>query len=102
MHDNGAPRPDAAVRVPDHVVYRVFAAETVVLNLETGKYHGLNTSAGRMLETIEATATLQQASEQLATHYDLPQDEMLRALQGFCADLSTRGLIEIEDSAPGA
>ena len=38
--------------VPDHVVYREFVNETVVLNLETGTYHGLNPSGGRMLEAL--------------------------------------------------
>lgn len=33
--------------VPDHVVYRAFVDETVVLNLDTGRYHGLNAVGGR-------------------------------------------------------
>ena len=37
------------VRVPEHVVYRDFAEQTVVLNLRTGRYHGLN-------ETVVADA----------------------------------------------
>ena len=41
------------VTVPQHVVYRSFPTETVVLNLNTGKYHGLNATAGRMLDELE-------------------------------------------------
>jgi hypothetical protein len=40
----------ASLRLPQHVVHRSFVAETVVLNLQTGKYHGLNPVGGRMLE----------------------------------------------------
>ena len=29
------------LRVPEHVVYRSFGEETVVVNLRSGKYHGL-------------------------------------------------------------
>ena len=43
--------------VPEHVVYREFVQETVILNLETGTYHGLNPSGGKMLETLGAAAT---------------------------------------------
>ena len=39
-------RPELKVRVPRHVVHRDFPAQTVILNLETGKYHGLNPTAG--------------------------------------------------------
>ena len=35
------------LRVPDHVVYRSFPGETVALNLNTGRYHGLLHSGGR-------------------------------------------------------
>ena len=38
---------------PSHVVYRTFVTETVALNIETGQYHGLNATAGRMLEVLE-------------------------------------------------
>ena len=48
--DAGALPLDAHASVPQHVVYRRFAAETVVLNLETGTYHGLNATGARMLE----------------------------------------------------
>ena len=39
---------------PQHVVYRSFPSETVVLNLQTGSYHGLNATAGRMLDGSSA------------------------------------------------
>jgi hypothetical protein len=34
----------ARPRLPSHVVMRAFVHETVVLNLATGRYHGLNTT----------------------------------------------------------
>ena len=42
--DERPPRP--SLPVADHVVYRAFALETVVVNLERGVYHGLNPTAG--------------------------------------------------------
>ena len=44
------------VRVPDHVVYRDFAEQTVVLNLRTGRYHGLNETSSQMLDALRDDA----------------------------------------------
>ena len=38
------------IRLSDNVVYRSFGSETVLLNLDTGHYHGLRGAGGRMLE----------------------------------------------------
>jgi hypothetical protein len=83
--------------VPTHVVYREFVHETVVLNLETGTYHGLNPSGGKMLETLGAAATVEQAAEQLAAYYKRPLPEIEGDLYEFCIDLQSRGLIELAD-----
>ena len=56
----------ARVRLPQHVVHRSFVAETVVLNLRTGKYHGLNPTAGKMLEALDAAPTVGAAVPVLA------------------------------------
>jgi hypothetical protein len=84
------------VRVPDHVVYRRFAAETVILNLQTGRYHGLNATAGQILEALEGGATLAEASEALAGSFDVPREQLDADLRRFCADLAERGLVEVD------
>lgn len=94
------PTPDSRARVPQHVVYRPFVNETVVLNLETGKYHGLNPTAGRMLETIEREATLHDAAVRLAAEYELPIEEIERDLLELCRTLAERGLIELSEGSP--
>lgn len=83
--------------VPAHVVYRGFVNETVVLNLETGKYHGLNPSGGTMLETLEREATVREAATILADRYGQPRDEIERDIYELCLDLLDRGLIELRD-----
>ena len=86
----------ASVRLPEHVVHRGFAAETVVLNLKTGKYHGLNPVAGRMLEVLEEVGSVQEAARQLALEYDQPLETIEQDICGLCADLAERGLIETD------
>ena len=85
--------PDA-VRVPQHVVYRDFAAETVVLNLNTGIYHGLNPTAGRMLTLLDELGDIRATAARLSNEYRRPRAQMAEDLETFCRDLLARGLIE--------
>jgi hypothetical protein len=84
-------------RIPDHVVFRAFAQETVVLNLETGQYHGLNPSGGRMLEELERSPTVGDAAGLLAEQFARPRAEIERDLSTFARSLAERGLIDIRE-----
>lgn len=87
------------VEIPDHVVHRVFPTETVVLNLETGRYHGLNPVGGRMLEELERQETVEAAAAILAEEYGQPSEEVKRDLCQLCVDLEGRGLVVLEGAA---
>jgi hypothetical protein len=86
----------SSARLPQHVVYRAFPSETVVLNLQTGKYHGLNATAGRMLEELERSSSLRDAAATLAEEYDQPREVLERDVCQLCQLLLERGLIEID------
>jgi hypothetical protein len=84
----------ARLRLPQHVVHRGFVAETVVLNLTTGKYHGLNPVGGRMLEVVSESPTVRQAAELIADEYGQDPGAVEADLVAFCCDLLDRGLLE--------
>jgi Coenzyme PQQ synthesis protein D (PqqD) len=88
---------EARLRVPQSVVFRSFPSETVVLNLRTGKYHGLNPTAGRMLEQVSAADSVQAAAATLATEYERPREEVEADLCDLCRALLERGLIEFDE-----
>jgi hypothetical protein len=85
---------DGKLRVPDHVVYRSFPGETVALNLNTGRYHGLNPVAGRMIEVLAESEGLSAAATALAAEYGQPPERIEADLRKLCTDLAARGLIE--------
>lgn len=93
-HDDRLPTLSLRATVPDHVVYRAFVHETVILNLRTGRYHGLNPTGGRMLELLEEHS-LGGAAERLAEEYARPLPEVERDVREFCGQLAERGLIEM-------
>ena len=86
---------DGTVAVPQHVVHRAFPTETVVLNLETGMYHGLNPVAGRMLEVLEQLGSVSEAATRLAREFEQPLDRIQQDLGTLCHHLRERGLIEV-------
>jgi len=85
----------ARVRLPQHVVHRSFVAETVVLNLKTGKYHGLNPMAGRMLDVVEEAPNVREAAEVIAKEYDQDLASVEADLVTFCRQLLDRELVEV-------
>jgi len=92
-------RPELKVRVPRHVVHRDFPAQTVILNLETGKYHGLNPTAGQMLLALETEHTIAGAAKVVATKMNMPVADVERDLCELCFSLLERGLVE--EVSPG-
>jgi hypothetical protein len=89
---------EVSVKVPQHVVYRSFPSETVVLNLQTGKYHGLNSTAGQMLEEMECAASLREAAATAAAAFERPPAEIEADMSELCQALLERGLLEIDGS----
>lgn len=84
---------DGRYAIPEHVVHRRFAAETVVLNLQTGGYHGLNPVAGRMLELLERTGDAREVASKVASEFGAERDRVSADVASLCAELLERGLI---------
>jgi len=82
------------IHVPDHVVYRDFGEQTVALNLRTGRYHGLNATAGAMLAALREAPSVAAAARSLAPELDVAEDVLLEDLVGLCDGLGRRGLLE--------
>lgn len=89
---------ESKVKVPQHVVYRTFPTETVVLKLQTGRYHGLNATAGRMLGELERADSVRDAATALAESYGQTQSAVEQDLYDLCSALLQRGLIETDGS----
>ncbi|TML66648.1 MAG: PqqD family protein [Actinobacteria bacterium] len=84
------------VVIPDNVVLRAFEAETLLLNLDTGTYHGLNQTGARMLDLLRETdGDVGRSLETLSQEYDMPQDELAEDLVRLCRELVDRGLLEL-------
>jgi hypothetical protein len=97
---NGSPAAAAAllgahVRVPDHVVHRAFVRETVILNLTTGRYHGISPMGGQLLDLLVGGATVKVAAAILAEEYQRPIADVEGDVCALCEELREQGLIEV-------
>jgi hypothetical protein len=92
---------DVRVLVPQHVVYRSFPSETVMLNLQTGRYHGLNPTAGEMLDAITRASSVRAAAADAADSYEQPESVIQHDMCELCRVMLERGLVEVsaEDEA---
>ncbi len=91
-------RPETRVRVPPHVVHRDFPTQTVVLNLDTGQYHGLNRTAGMMFAALQTAQSIAAAAKRVAADAHMPLDVVERDLCQLSSSLLERGLIEPADA----
>jgi hypothetical protein len=85
-----------AIRPPEHVVYRSFEAETVLLNLRTGQYYGLNPSGARMFELLCETGSTEAAAREAADEFGQPISVIAADMAQLYADLVARNLIEVD------
>ena len=86
--------PKARFSIPKHVASRSFPTETVLLNLETGQYHGLNPTGGRMFEVLGECGDFDEAATLLAGEFEQPLETVTQDLHELCVSLIQRGLLE--------
>lgn len=87
---------DGTATVPENVVYREFEAETLLLHLGTGRYHGLNPTGARLLELLRETGgDVRLAVARLAEEHGVGAAAIEGELAEFCAQLAERGLLEV-------
>jgi hypothetical protein len=93
-------RPSLRVRVPDHVVFREFPEQSVVLNLERGHYHGLNRSGSMMFALLASGETVGAVAQAVSERYRLAPEQAQRDVSRLCETLLEQGLLERAQPEP--
>lgn len=80
---------------PTHVLVRLLDQESVLLNLETEQYFGLDETGTRMWQLVTTSPNIDAAYEALLAEYDV-QPEMLREnLTELLGHLIDHGLLQV-------
>src|SRR5579859_152213 len=89
------------VVVPTHVLIRFLDNESVLLNIETERYFGLDETGTRMWQLVTAAPKIEVAYQQLLDEYDV-EAELLRAnLTELLTRLVENGLLQVTPSNVG-
>ena len=85
---------DCAV-APAHVMVRYLVQESVLLNLETERYFGLDETGTRMWQLVTASPNIDAAYRELLEEFDV-EPELLRAnLMELLGRLVDNGLLQV-------
>jgi hypothetical protein len=82
--------------VPHQVVHRTLASETVLLNIETGFYYGMDETGGRFFEVMSQAPSVAAAVETLTQEFDAPEEQIRVDMLRYCSELLEHGLIELQ------
>ena len=83
------------VVAPPEVLVQEAQKESVLLNLSTGRYFGLDEVGTRMWKVCTTAASLQNAAESLASEYDVDPTQLQQDLQDLVEKLVAHGLLAV-------
>jgi hypothetical protein len=86
------------VPVEDQVSARL-GEETVILNVESGQYYGLNEVGARVWELIQEPRSLAEVRAALVEEYDVEPQSCERDLRQIVGDLMANGLVAVNEPA---
>lgn len=84
------------VHVPDDVLISNLQDESVILNLDSERYFGLDDVGTRMLSVLSTSSSIEAAYESLAAEYDVDREVLRQDLTTLIESLLQQGLVTIE------
>ena len=83
------------ITVNEAVVHTELDEESILLNVETGIYFGLNALGTDIWRALAHGADGPEIVAQLTAAYDAPREQLLADLTAFLDQLAARGLISL-------
>jgi len=77
-------------------MFRELDGEAVLLNLESGKYYGLDPVGLRIWQFVQQTPLLRSVWQSMQNEFDAPADALHTDLLTFIDELSVEGLITLQ------
>ena len=84
------------VSVPDDVLISNLQEESVILNLNSERYFGLDNVGTRMLSVLSNSHSIEAAYESLAAEYDVDREVLRQDLISLIENLVEQGLVTIQ------
>ena len=91
---------DRASMLP-HVLVRVLDKESVLLNLNTERYYGLDETGTRMWQLLTSAPSIEAAYQELQNEYDVESALLRLHLTELLGRLVENGLLQIQPADVG-
>jgi hypothetical protein len=88
--------PEFRISPSDQVVMRELSGESVLLDLNSGRYFGLNEVGTRAWNLMEQGVSLQDVTAALYTEFDAPAAIIQAELLRFAGELCEHGLCHVQ------
>src|SRR5512133_199868 len=85
------------IAVPEDVLIRDLDGESVVLNIRTEKYYGLDAVGTRMWAVLTEGDTVEAAFDKLLEEYDVERARLRSDLETFVSELVEHGLLVVHE-----
>jgi Coenzyme PQQ synthesis protein D (PqqD) len=89
------------VEVSPHVLVRFLDKESVLLNLETERYFGLDETGTRMWQLVTAAPNIDAAYQELRNEFDVESELLRLHLTELLGRLVDNGLLQIQPADVG-
>ena len=83
------------VRIPDDVLISQLQEESVILNLDSERYFGLDDVGTRFLSALSAADSIEAAYASLRGEYDVDDQVLRQDLLALVESLAQQGIIEV-------
>lgn len=84
---------DIRLTVPPQVISRLVGDETVLLDLASGMYFGLDNVGRIVWESVSRGMSLSEAADAIVAEYDVEREQARADVLEFAEDLVDRGLL---------
>lgn len=85
------------LRRNDKTAWRTYDEEGVLLDIDSGKVLGLNSTAARIWELLEHETTADELALRLIDEFSVGEDEAHADVDEFISALESRGLVQVVD-----
>ena len=83
------------VKIPDDVLISKLQEESVILNLDSERYYGLDDVGSRILAVLTTSESIEAAYQTLVQEYDVDPQVLRQDLVELVQSLIDQGLIQI-------
>jgi len=88
-----------SVKIPDDVLISNLQDESVILNLDSERYYGLDSIGTRILSVLTTSESIEAAYNTLVQEYDVDHQALRQDLIALVENLVAQGLVKVSNAS---